>query len=102
MVEIFWDQELNTPVIVQNKDVSTISTNSTKYMAKDLRPVFLEEKYLLSQIIPEVTEDVLYKSVWYGSGNSYFIDGVKLKESIYKRFIDCFSLFIDSFWYFLC
>lgn len=80
MIEIFWDQELNTPIIVRDKETITLSKNTTKYLAKDLRPVFLEEKYLLSQIIPEVTEDVLYKSVWYASSNSYFIDGVKLTE----------------------
>lgn len=91
MIKIFWDQELNIPIIIQDKDTITLSKNSTKYMAKDLRPVFLEEKYLLSQIIPEVTEDVLFKSVWYSSSNSYFIDGVKLKESVYKRFIDYYG-----------
>lgn len=88
MIEIFWDTNLNSPIIFESKDISPGSKKSRKYMAKDLRPVFLEEKYLLYQIIPEVTEDVLYKSVWYSSANSYFIDGVKLTESIYKRFID--------------
>ena len=89
MIEIFWDQELKTPIIVNDKDTTTLSKINTKYMAKDLRPVFIEEKYLLSQIIPEISEDVLFKSVWFSSSNSYFIDGVKLTESIYKRFIDC-------------
>jgi hypothetical protein len=58
MIEIFWDQELSTPIIVQDKETISLSKNTLTYMAKDLRPVFLEEKYLLYQIIPEVNLDL--------------------------------------------
>ncbi len=89
MVEIFWDSELNTPIIIDSQDSNTKAKETVKYMAKDIRPVFLEEKYLLFKIIPEITEHVLFKSVWFSSSNTYFLDGIKLNESIYKRFLEC-------------
>lgn len=89
MVEIFWDNGLKTPIITDSHNNHLKRDSNLKYMAKDIRPVFLQEKYLLYLIIPEVGLEVLNKSVWFSSSNSYFIDGIKLKESIYKRFLEC-------------
>ncbi len=44
MIEIFWNSELNTPIIIDSQDKKTKSMEGINYMAKDLRPVFLEEK----------------------------------------------------------
>lgn len=89
MIKVFWDEILETPIIIDHKDSRVNVDKNLRYIGTDLRPVFIEEKYLLYKIIPEVTEEVLNKAVWYSSANAYFIDGIKLNESVYQRFLDC-------------
>lgn len=63
MIKVFWDEVLKTPIIIDHNDIRVNMDKNLKYIGTDLRPVFIEEKYLLYKIIPEVTENVLYKSV---------------------------------------
>lgn len=72
MIKVFWDEILETPIIIDHKDSRVNVDKNLRYIGTDLRPVFIEEKYLLYKIIPEVTEEVLNKAVWYSSANAYF------------------------------
>ena len=78
---IFWNKDKNVPFITNE------SRSGSKYISTDIRPVFIEEKYLLSLLIPELGYDVIYKSVWYTSGYKYVVDGIIIKDSIYTKFI---------------
>lgn len=69
-VKIYWDPNKNVPLILDsyNKEYGEI--------AKDLRPVFLQEKWLLINLFPEKLEiDFLDKSVWATKQNRYIVDG---------------------------
>ncbi|WP_051412187.1 phosphoadenosine phosphosulfate reductase family protein [Halonatronum saccharophilum] len=46
--------------------------SKVNYMSSDLRPVFMEERILLSVLLEE---DYTEKNIWNGSGNRYIIDG---------------------------
>ncbi|MEG1935412.1 MAG: HAD-IA family hydrolase, partial [Rikenellaceae bacterium] len=51
-------------------------------IAKDLRPVFLQEKWLLINLFPEKLEiDFLDKSVWATKQNRYIVDGKMISRS---------------------
>ena len=80
---VYWHKENRSPIILDvfaREDIAYGDTVS--YMAVDIRPVFLEEKFLLSQILPDVFGDVWEKSVWADKSSHFFIDGVKVKKSI--------------------
>jgi len=79
---IYLNKEKNVPFI------SDENRAGNAYISTDIRPVFIEEKYLLSLLIPELDYDVLYKSVWYTSGYNYIVDGKKIEDSIYTRFLE--------------
>ena len=66
--------------------------NPTKYLAKDLRPVFPEEKLLLELLLEKSPHDFTEKSVWC-ENSRYFIDG-KAKPISSKTFetADCEKL----------
>ena len=69
-IKIYWDPNKNVPLILDsyNKEYEEI--------AKDLRPVFLQEKWLLINLFPEKLEiDFLDKSVWATKQNRYIVDG---------------------------
>ena len=69
-IKIYWDSSKNVPLILDsyNKEYEEI--------AKDLRPVFLQEKWLLINLFPEKLEiDFLDKSVWATKQNRYIVDG---------------------------
>lgn len=69
-IKIYWDSNKNVPLILDsyNKEYEEI--------AKDLRPVFLQEKWLLINLFPEKLEiDFLDKSVWATKQNRYIVDG---------------------------
>ena len=84
---VFWDKENNVPVIdlAVNKKKDGTNTNGHKYITTDARPVFLEEKHLLRCLFPELGEELYSKSVWSGTGSSYFIDGEKFPHSVIKQ-----------------
>lgn len=69
-IKIYWDSNKNVPLILDsyNKEHEKI--------AKDLRPVFLQEKWLLINLFPEKLKiDFLDKSVWATKQNRYIVDG---------------------------
>ena len=84
---IFWDDENGVPVIdlSVNKKKDGTNTKGFKYLTTDARPVFLEEKHLLLTLFPEFGKEFYLKSVWGGPGNSIFVDGKRIKESVAKR-----------------
>lgn len=69
-IKIYWDSSKNVPLILDsyNKEYEEI--------AKDLRPVFLQEKWLLINLFSEELKiDFLDKSVWATKQNRYIVDG---------------------------
>ncbi|WP_293720529.1 phosphoadenosine phosphosulfate reductase family protein [uncultured Cetobacterium sp.] len=70
-VKICWNEIDNVPVILEEG-----VTSSLKEVAKDLRPVFLQEKWLLMNLFPDRLDDkFLKKSVWATKQNRYIVDG---------------------------
>lgn len=85
--QIYWDIEKNIPLILDEiKDNIFIKKNNLEEVAKDLRPVFLEEKWLLLNLFPEkFQEDIFQKSIWATKQNKYIVDGKLLNISPSKR-----------------
>lgn len=70
-VKICWNEIDNIPVILEEG-----MTSSLKEIAKDLRPVFLQEKWLLMNLFLDKLDDkFLKKSVWATKQNRYIVDG---------------------------
>ncbi|MGL5725087.1 phosphoadenosine phosphosulfate reductase domain-containing protein, partial [Cetobacterium sp.] len=70
-VKICWNEIDNVPVILEEG-----MTSSLKEIAKDLRPVFLQEKWLLMNLFLDKLDDkFLKKSVWATKQNRYIVDG---------------------------
>lgn len=68
-LKIFWDNQNNIPLILEN-------SNEFVEIAKDLRPVFLEEKWFLINLFSDrLGQDILTKSIWATKQNRYIIDG---------------------------
>ena len=83
-IELYWCSHCRVPIIREVSDSSDykcpICGSTIKYLAKDLRPVFPEERLLLEIIHgkPFAYKD---SSVW-ASGSRYFIDGKTANISI--------------------
>lgn len=70
-VKICWNEIDNVPLILEEG-----MTSSLKEIAKDLRPVFLQEKWLLMNLFLDKLDDkFLKKSVWATKQNRYIVDG---------------------------
>lgn len=82
-IDIYWDIKNNIPVILDRNRI-TRKNKELKYLTFDLRPVFLEEKHLLKILIPEVDEDIYFKSVWANKQGRYFLDGEKIDAQLSK------------------
>lgn len=78
--KIYWCEDCDVPVF--EKECPRCGKEA-KYIATDVRPVFPEEKLLLSIILDKEPSYFQKKSVWYGS-DAYFVDGDKLKLSVSK------------------
>ncbi|MBM6876404.1 hypothetical protein, partial [Fusobacterium mortiferum] len=68
-LKIYWDFENNVPLILDKSD---------KFLeiAKDLRPVFLQEKWLLINLFSDrIGKEIFKKSVWATKQNRYIVDG---------------------------
>ena len=76
-IELFWCDSCRVPIIVEASDPGThfcpICGKQLRYLAKDLRPVFPEERLLL-EIIQGKPFAYEQSSVW-ASGSRYYIDG---------------------------
>lgn len=79
-IEIYWCSHCNSPIIklITDKDKNECPQcgKKTKYLTKDLRPVFPQEKRLIEKLIdkPFAWKN---KSVWCNE-NRYYIDGKSL------------------------
>lgn len=74
--KVYWCDKCKTPTI--SKECSICGCES-KYISSDCRPVFLEEKLLISILFNDFS--ILERPVWYLSNNKYLIDGVKNKNN---------------------
>ena len=79
---VFWNEDVYAPVITDR--FLGEAPSSWTYMATDVRPVFLQEKYLLSLICPEHFARCFESSVWADSSNNFFMDGKKIRLSMNK------------------
>ncbi|WP_426709759.1 phosphoadenosine phosphosulfate reductase family protein [Cetobacterium sp. SF1] len=81
---IYWDEENQIPIIIdEEKDRKKIKDKNLKYIAKDLRPVFLEEKHLIKNLFN--WDDSTYtKSIWCTKQGKYIVNGSLVKESFIK------------------
>lgn len=77
---IYWCEDCSIPIY---EKMCSLCGRVGKYIATDIRPVFPEEKVLLSIVLGNDPNKYQASSVWYGSG-SYIIDGKKVKFSIRK------------------
>lgn len=79
-LKIYWDFENNVPLILDKSD---------KFLeiAKDLRPVFLQEKWLLINLFSDrIGKEIFKKSVWATKQNRYIVDGELLDISPIGKF----------------
>ena len=117
--EVRWCKNCKVPIIFEvnqtNKGTCPLCSGRTKYMAKDIRPVFPEEKLLLELILDKKPHTYDDASVWASNSRYYIDDDVenipsslymeadtdKLSEQInlYKDELvyDSFDVYIDRF-----
>ncbi|MCK4261000.1 MAG: phosphoadenosine phosphosulfate reductase family protein [Halanaerobiales bacterium] len=67
----------------EGKNSCPICSNHISYMTTDLRPVFMAERIMLSEL---TGVDYTIKSIWNGVGNRYFVDGEKVDISLNKLY----------------
>lgn len=88
-VEIYWCDECRTPIIqVTNqadKGICPICKKNTKYLSSDLRPVFPEERLLISILLKKDSEKMMHQSVW-AANSRYYIDGkpIALQSKLFQ------------------
>ncbi len=75
--KIYWCTKCNVPIYDK---VCTCCNTKGNYLTTDVRPVFPEEKLLLSILLGDL-EVLKGKAVWNGVGNRYFVDGKRLNIS---------------------
>lgn len=88
--EVHWCKNCKVPIIYEvnqiDKGCCPLCSGKTKYMTKDIRPVFPEERLLLELILG--VEPNCYKkaSVW-ASNSRYYVDGKveNIASSVYKE-----------------
>jgi phosphoadenosine phosphosulfate reductase len=77
-VEIYWCDDCRIPIIQitnqADKGICPICKKKTKYLASDLRPVFPEERLLISILLNKDPEKMMHQSVW-AANSRYYIDG---------------------------
>lgn len=75
---LYWCDDCNIPIFDKE---CPVCGKEGRYIATDLRPVFPEERLLLSLLKDKEPYYYQDKSVWHG-GNAYIVDGKKVKLSI--------------------
>lgn len=77
-VEIFWCKNCSIPIIhlatAADKGICPICGKKTSYLSSDLRPVFPEERLLLSVLLDKEPNTYMNLSVW-AVNSRYYIDG---------------------------
>ena len=80
-VEIFWCKTCSIPIIhlatAADKGICPICGKKTSYLSSDLRPVFPEERLLLSALLDNEPKTYMNHSVW-AVNSRYYIDGKSL------------------------
>lgn len=90
-LKIYWDSKNNIPLILEN-------SNEFVEVAKDLRPVFLQEKWFLINLFPErLGREIFKKSVWATKQNRYIVDGEMLDLFPLARFRELNDKQIEEF-----
>lgn len=83
-IELFWCESCCVPLILEvsyeHQPICPVCGNPIKYLAKDLRPVFPEERLLL-EIIQKKPLAYKNSSVW-ASGSRYYVNGKSSNLSI--------------------
>ena len=77
-IEIFWCDECQIPLVhfstAADKGVCPVCGKKTRYLSTDLRPVFPEERLLLSVLFDKDPAEYMNCSVW-AANSRYFING---------------------------
>ena len=87
--EIYWCEQCKIPIIVDKTQFAShqcpLCKGKLRYMSKDLRPVFPEERLLLELLLKKQPYAFMNQSVW-AENNRYYIDGKSfiLSNSIYR------------------
>ena len=87
---VHYCKNCSTPIIFKSNDTllgkCPICNNKTDYLAKDIRPVFPEEKLLLSILLKRKYEEILNSNVWV-SNSRYYINAetVNFPSSIFRE-----------------
>jgi len=78
-IEVYWCDSCKIPVIKQVNDVHkedcTCCGRKMRYLAKDIRPVFPEERLLMELLMKKEPNTFVKSSVWASTGSRYYIDG---------------------------
>lgn len=89
-VEVYWCESCKIPLIhlstAAEKGICPICGGKTHYIASDLRPVFPEERLLLSILLGKEPDSLMHNSVW-AANSRYYIDGRSISISA-KTFTD--------------
>ena len=89
-VEIYWCDSCLAPAIRRvndgHKDICPVCGSMMKYMAKDLRPVFPEERLLMELMLGKEPGTYAGSSVWASAGR-YYVDGrpVPFPNKLYEE-----------------
>lgn len=82
--EIYWCSHCQTPIIQEenqaDKGICPLCGQPTKYMAKDLRPVFPEERLLIEILLNKEPHQHVEDSVW-AADSRYYINGKAISLS---------------------
>ena len=82
--EIYWCSHCQTPIIQEenqaDKGICPLCGQPTKYMAKDLRPVFPEERLLIEILLNKKPHQHVEDSVW-AADSRYYINGKAISLS---------------------
>lgn len=78
-IEVYWCDNCMVPVIKQVTDTKrttcTCCGREMKYLAKDIRPVFPEERLLMERLLKKAPNFYAKDSVWATTGSRYYING---------------------------
>ena len=90
-IEVYWCDSCKVPVIKQMTDIRkttcTRCGREMKYLAKDIRPVFPEERLLMERILGKEANFYAQDSVWASTGSKYYINGKakNITKKMYKE-----------------
>lgn len=86
---VHYCKSCSTPIIFRLNDLTIgkcpICNNKAEYLAKDLRPVFPEEKLLISILLKRDSNEILKSNVWASNSRYYINDEtVNFPSSIFR------------------